>query len=153
MKKIFTALAVVLTTVMLAQPAENVTQKREMMTAEQRAELQAKRLSLELDLNASQQAQIQKLLTAHLQEADQKRASHRQARAEGKTPTGMTADERYALQNERLDHQKAFQGEMKKILTPEQFDKWKEIRKDQRTKGKKRMAYRHRQNKKKNDGN
>ena len=38
-----------------------------------------------------------------------------------------SAEERYALENERLDHMIAQQSELKKILSEEQFSQWKKI--------------------------
>jgi len=43
----------------------------------------------------------------------------------GKKPT---ADERFAMQSKRLDEQMATKERVKKILTPEQFEKWEKAK-------------------------
>lgn len=153
MKKLFTTLAVTFAMALQAQPAEGQTQTREKMTPEQRAELQAKRMSLHLELNKTQQAQVQKLMVAQFKKTDQMRATHQQARAEGQTRKALSAEERFEMQNAHLDEQLAFQNEMKKILTPEQFDKWKEMKAHRQERGKKQMAQRHTRHKPKRGGN
>lgn len=153
MKTIFTAMGLIFMMTLHAQPEVNKTATPKKMTAEQRAELQSKRLSLQLELNDAQQAQVQKVLVLQFQKADQKRAAHQQDRAEGNTPKTLSADERFELQNQRLDEQMAMQEEMKKILSPEQLEKWKEIRKDRNQKGKRLMAKRHMRNKHRRGGN
>lgn len=142
MKIFFMALATLSMLAMQAQSTENPDPIRDKLSPEQRAVLHSKRLSLQLDLNASQQSQVQKLLAVRYKDAESKRGERQQARAEGKERTRLTAEERFERQSQQLDNQMAFQSEMKKILTADQFEKWKKINQDRRKQGQKRMAYR-----------
>ena len=97
-------------------------------TPEQRTELKVKHLTLALDLSDKQQREMQKLLLNQNKEREQFMALHKADKEVGKKPT---ADERYTMQNKRLDAQIAMQREVKKILTPEQFTKF-ELLKEKR---------------------
>ena len=83
-------------------------------TPEEIAQLQTKKMTLHLDLTESQQKQIEKL---HLENAKE-----RQSRMEERQ-TKMKED-RLSMMNERLDRQIEMKAKMKKILNPEQFEKW-----------------------------
>lgn len=110
--------------------------ERETMTPEQRADLRVKQMTLELDLTEKQRTEIKKIVLENSKKTDAKRAEMKAKKEEAKT---MTADERYALQNERLENQIAMKAEMKKILTPAQFEKFEEkqaIQKQKMTKKK-----------------
>ncbi|KJD32613.1 hypothetical protein PK35_10465 [Tamlana nanhaiensis] len=103
------------------------------MSAEEIATLQTKRMTLHLDLTESQQAKIQKI---NLENATQRKAKFEEMKAkkekgELKKPTD---EERYAMENARLDHQIAMKRKMKDILNDDQYAKWE--------KGQQRMAMR-----------
>jgi hypothetical protein len=51
----------------------------------------------------------------------------------------LSADERFAKVNERLDNQIAMKRKMKKILNKEQFEKFEKTNKNRKKKGKKMM--------------
>jgi len=96
----------------------------EKFTPEQRNQLRIKKLTLDLDLNASQQKEMAKLIS----EADAKREA---ARAEHKTQkdTGkkLSTDEKFAMRSKMLDEQIAFKEKVKKVLNPEQMVKWEKM--------------------------
>ncbi|ODS81992.1 MAG: hypothetical protein ABS44_18690 [Chryseobacterium sp. SCN 40-13] len=95
--------------------------ERERMTPEQQVQLQVKRMTLDLDLTAKQQKDVEKLLT----EQSQKREAVKAAQGDvKKNYKEMTSDERFAMQNKRMDEKIAFKGEMKKILNAGQMEKW-----------------------------
>ncbi len=95
--------------------------ERERMTPEQQVQLQVKRMTLDLDLTAKQQKDVEKLLT----EQSQKREAVKAAQGDvKKNYKEMTSDERFAMQNKRMDEKIAFKGEMKKILNASQMEKW-----------------------------
>ena len=110
------------------------------VTPEQMATLQTKKLTLALDLNASQQKAVQEL---HLENAKLRKEKMEKIRTE------KAADERakpspekhFAMQNERLDRMIVTKGKMKQILSPEQYEKWQKVHHH------KRMHKEHRQNK------
>ena len=89
-------------------------QRNKDFTPEEIAQLQTKKMTLHLDLTVSQQKQIEKL---HLENAKE-----RQSRMEERQ-TKMKED-RLSMMNERLDRQIEMKAKMKKILNPEQFEKW-----------------------------
>lgn len=102
------------------------------LSPEQVATLQTKKMTLALDLNESQQSKIKSILTEDAKTRKSKMEAYKANMKDGKKV--MTADEKYAMQNERLDHQIARKKEMKSILTPEQFKKYEKMnhRKDMR---------------------
>ncbi|OYQ38256.1 hypothetical protein CHU92_05970 [Flavobacterium cyanobacteriorum] len=106
-------------------------QRQEQLKPEQKAELQAKRLALALDLNEKQQKDVRNLMLEKVKKASAMRTQLKADREAGKK---LTADERYALQSKKLDEQIALKAEMKKILTQEQFDKWEKLKEEHREK-------------------
>jgi Spy/CpxP family protein refolding chaperone len=103
----------------VAQPGNE--KRGDKLTPEQRVELQTKKMTLELDLNDKQQQEVKQLLTKKSNEREERMAKHKAKKEEGKK---LTPDERFAMQSNRLDKQIEIKREMKKILTPEQFEKF-----------------------------
>jgi len=135
MKTWILAMAMMMGFAMSAQPGERNMdggrpgkEHRDPFTPAQRAELRAKKLALELDLNDKQQKEIQKLVLASETERDQLMTQHKANREAGKKPT---ADEKFAMMNKRLDAEIAIKKEVKKILTADQFAKYEQL-KDER---------------------
>lgn len=96
----------------------------EKFTPEQRNQLRIKKLTLELDLTSSQQKEMGKILA----EADSKREAARAERKTRKDSTQRpTVDERFAMANKMLDEKIAFKEKVKKVLNPEQMDKWEKM--------------------------
>ena len=96
----------------------------EQLTTQQRAQLQAKELTLMLDLNASQQKEMTKLLAEKGAKKETLRAAMKQKKASGVKPT---ANERFEWRNAMLDEQIATKEKVKKILNKEQFEKWEKM--------------------------
>lgn len=97
------------------------------MTPEQVATLHTKKMTLALDLNKGQQAQVKSL---HLENAKLRKSkieAHK-AKKESEEVIKPTSDERFKMHEARLDHQIALQEQMKKILNDEQYKKWKNMR-------------------------
>ena len=101
------------------------------MTPEQQAELRSKELALQLDLNEQQTKQVKELELKMVQD----RQAHMEVRQAMKEEGAErpSKEEMFKMRSEMLDKQKEHQDAMKKILTPEQFTKWKEMR-DERVK-------------------
>lgn len=97
------------------------TENRETLTPEQQAELQVKKMTLELDLNAKQQAEIKKIALEQAKKREAKKTEWKASKEDGKS---LSKDEKFALKNQMLDNQIAHKAEMKKILTAEQYAKW-----------------------------
>lgn len=111
------------------------------MTAEEMATLQTKHMTLALDLTEAQQEKVMQL---HLEEAKVRKARWEEmeklkASGDWKRPTD---EERLARQNARLDEQIAFQAKMKEVLNEEQYQTWKDMRRQKAKHGKKKMQER-----------
>jgi len=105
------------------------------MTPEEVATLQTKRLTLDLDLNKSQQDKIYKI---HLKQA-QERKEKMEQRATSKDKNKEAKPDRYEMMNKRLDAQIELKKQFKSILTSEQYEKWESsLDKRRGKKGKKR---------------
>jgi|SRR5690554_1890265 len=83
-------------------------------TPEQRADLFSKMMTLELDLTDAQQKKVKQLFV----DFGNNKPANRETRK------NMTSEAKYAAKNAQLDRRIKMQRELKKILTPEQFDTW-----------------------------
>ncbi|MCF7560587.1 hypothetical protein L3X39_08050 [Sabulilitoribacter multivorans] len=110
-------------------------QKMANLTAEEIATLQTKKMTLHLDLNESQQAKIQKI---NLDNATKRKAmmEERKAKKESGEFKKPTTEERYKMENAKLDHQIAMKAKMKEILNEEQYAKWEKSQMRMAKKGK-----------------
>lgn len=86
---------------------------KENFTPEQRAELHAKKMTLDLDLNDSQQKKVKQVFLDM--------AKNKPARSSMKD---MTDQEKFEAKNAMLDRRIAMKKQMKEILTEEQLAKW-----------------------------
>ncbi|HRE79105.1 MAG TPA: hypothetical protein PLL09_14915 [Flavobacterium sp.] len=96
-------------------------ENRESLSPDQQAELQVKKMTLNLDLNANQQAEVKKILLNQAKKREAKKAEWKANKEAGKS---LSKDEKFAMKNQMLDEQIAMKAEMKKILTADQFAKW-----------------------------
>ncbi|HTG67316.1 MAG TPA: hypothetical protein VL859_13165 [Flavobacterium sp.] len=115
-------------------------------TPEQRNQLMLKKMTLELDLNASQQKEIGKMIA----EQNEKREAFMKNRKD-KT-TKPTSDELFEMRSKMLDEQIAMKQKIKKTLSPEQFQKWEEIKKQHHEGIKRHFKHRMAQNMNRKDG-
>ena len=93
------------------------------VTPEEMASLQTKKMTLHLDLNESQQKEIQKINLENATERKAKMEARKAQKANG-TMTKPSKEEHLKMMNERLDNQIEMKAKMKKILNDEQFAKW-----------------------------
>lgn len=107
-------------------------QRTEKLTPEQRNEKHLKKLTERLNLSAAQQQEIAKLFA----EQNAKREAFKAEKSAGKSEIALTADQKTALKNRRIEAHKAYKARLQAILTPEQMAKWEEIQKERKTKGK-----------------
>lgn len=98
---------------------QKMMQERQSLTPEQRAELNTKRLAIQLDLTETQQKDV---LNLQLEMAKE--------RSEKKQELKNKAEEAgfYERTNKRLDYRLNYQEKMKAILTDSQYNTWKENR-------------------------
>ncbi|TWI03369.1 hypothetical protein IQ05_00312 [Flavobacterium tiangeerense] len=141
MKKLLIVLVLAFGITSQAQERKTKTEsaKMERMSAEQKRALQVKKMTLELDLNASQQKEISSLLA----EQSTKREAMLADRKANKTAEKkqLTSNERFELKNQMLDNQIAMKERMKKILSNDQFKKWDASRTERHQRANKRLAY------------
>ncbi len=123
MKKIVLVLLLAISFVGFSQEKKEM--QKERLTNEQRAELESKKMKLDLDLNDKQTAEVKKLLLEQQNKGDEVRKTMKAKKESGVKPS---QDEIFKMKNELLDRQIAFKGEMKKLLTPEQYAKWEATR-------------------------
>ncbi len=107
------------------------------MTAEQRANLKLKELTLALDLNASQQKEIENLLKERQSRHEEIRATKAKQRSER---AKADANARYESKSKILDARIAEKSRMKKILNADQYAKWKELQHKRKTKSHKKFS-------------
>jgi protein CpxP len=98
------------------------------MSPEQQAEIQTKRLTLDLDLNSNQQKEVKAII---LEQAKKREALKVEMKAKREKGEKLSADERYEKQSDRLDDQIEFKAKLKKVLTADQMKKW-EVKQEER---------------------
>jgi hypothetical protein len=113
--------------------------ERERLSPEQRNQLQLKKMTLDLNLNESQQKEIAKILEEQSAKRQAEMATFKANKDKGVKPT---AEERFAMKNKKLDEAIAVKAKVQKVLTPEQFKKWEDMKKENRENRKQRMEKR-----------
>jgi len=88
-------------------------QQEQKLSPEQRANLQAKKMALHLDLSQAQERQALAVLKNHFEVQAQKHQK-------------ITQEDPYQKALQRLENQQALQQEMAKILNEKQYASWKE---------------------------
>jgi hypothetical protein len=104
------------------------------LSPEQMAVLKTKRMTLDLDLNNSQQDKIYALNLETAKNRKYKIEARKKAKDE---KNKLSSDEKYNRLNTRLDEEIALKNKMKLILTKEQFNKWEQNRENLRINKKK----------------
>lgn len=124
MKKFVFVFALILGLTVSAAAQEKQLKKRdasEKLTPAQRNELHLKKMTLELDLNASQQKQMVAIIAEQSAEREARMAERK---AKGETKKSLTSDEKFAMKSKMLDKKMETKAKMKKILNEEQMKKW-----------------------------
>ncbi len=128
MKKLIVVALLSLTISGIAQDKKkSMNAERPEFTAQQQNELQVKKLTLELDLTAKQQKEISEIVSKQQVKREAMRNEMKNKRAENKK---LTSDEKFVLKRNMLDEKIAQKEQMKKILTPEQLEKWEKMSKN-----------------------
>lgn len=144
MKNALILIAFIISFGSFAQKTEEMQKRQKMersriannLSAEEMAALRTKELTLQLDLNESQQQSIKALLTDQISNRKGK-MQNRPQKGFRKDSTNVSSQDYYKMRSERLDHQIEFQNKMKTILTDTQFDTWKSMNQQRRNKNKK----------------
>ncbi|MBP0903234.1 hypothetical protein ACFSKN_14785 [Mariniflexile gromovii] len=96
------------------------------LTPDEVANLQTKKMTLHLDLNASQQKEIYAMNLKNATKRKEMMATFK-AKKESGNMEKPTKEQRLAMENAKLDHQIATKAKMKSILNKEQFEKWEKV--------------------------
>ena len=137
MKKIITIILLVFAFTLTAQAQKGKRKMRaEKLSTEQQTILAVKKMTLSLDLTASQQNELKPLVAKKISD---RKAHYKKMKATQKERKKLSANERFAKVNERLDNQIAMKRKMKNILNKEQFEKFEKTNKNRKKKGKKMM--------------
>lgn len=100
---------------------------RENLTPEQRSELHSKKMTLDLDLTDLQQKKLKQLFLDLGKDKP----------TDSENKKDMTPEAKYAFKNAQMDRRIAMKREVKKILSPEQFEKWEKGASERRSHHKK----------------
>ena len=98
------------------------------MSAKDIAQLQTKRMTLDLDLTQAQQEKIGAMNLEKAKVRKEKMEAHKKT-MENSTAEKPSKEARLKMMNERLDSQIAHKKEMKNILNAEQYEKWEQMQK------------------------
>ncbi len=133
MKKIFITLLLLVGITAMAQRPDGKERKGKHnamrdFTPEQVATLQTKKMTLALDLTTAQQNSVKALALENAKARKAKMEERKAKRKDGEAKK-PTAEERFTMQNEMLDHKIAQRTKMKNILSEEQFAKWQKMNK------------------------
>lgn len=80
-------------------------------------------MTLDLDLDANQQKELRTILLENAKKREAKKMALKEKMAKGQKPT---SDERYEMKSKMLDDKIEHKAQLKKILKPEQFQKWEQ---------------------------
>jgi hypothetical protein len=83
-------------------------------------------MTLELDLNASQQKEMSKIVAEQSTKREARMAERKANKDSAKKQ--LTADERFAKKSQMLDEQIVMKERMKKILSADQYKKWDDMK-------------------------
>jgi protein CpxP len=129
MKKLIVLALLLVGTTIIAQERSRKHQGNEMeqFTPQQKSQLMLKKMTLELDLNDSQQKEMSVMISDKIAKMESHKAEMKANREKGVRPTN---DERFAMQMKMLDEQIATKKRMEKILNAKQFEKWTSLKED-----------------------
>jgi len=143
-------IALLVSTTLNAQGRKENKRKGADFTPEQMATLQTKSMTLRLDLDKNQQEEVYDLQKNQMLVRKAMRTAMLERKATRNAPT---SDEVFQLKSSRLDRMQLHSDAMKKILTKDQFSKWKNDNKSKMKEGKKCINKENRNNKEKGNKN
>lgn len=129
MKKLLVAALLVVGMTTFAQ--EKMEEQKQQLTPEQKVNLQVKKLTKELNLSDKQAQELKEIVVKEIEQREARKAEIQARKAEKKK---MASEELNARKLKFEEEKMQTEERMKKILTPEQFSKWTEIRKARKEK-------------------
>jgi protein CpxP len=133
MKRLFALALLIVGTTIIAQERNRKHQGNEMeqFTPEQKSQLMLKKMTLELDLNDSQQKEMSAIISNNVAKKEAHKSEMKAMKEKG---VKLTNDERFAMHMKMLDEQIATKKRMEKILNAKQFEKWTSLKEDRQEK-------------------
>jgi protein CpxP len=133
MKKLIVLALLLVGTTIIAQERNRKHQGNEMeqFTTQQKSQLMLKKMTLELDLNDSQQKEMSAIISDNVAKKEAHKGEMKAMKEKGVKPT---TDERFAMHLKMLDEQIATKKRMEKILNAKQFEKWTSLKEDRQEK-------------------
>jgi len=127
MKNLFVIALLMVGTTIFAQERNRKHQGNEMeqFTPVQQSQLMLKKMTLELDLNDSQQKEMSAIISDNVAKKEAMKAEMKAKKEKGVKPTN---DERFAMHMKMLDEQIATKKRVEKILNAKQFEKWSTLK-------------------------
>lgn len=116
MKKLIVTIVLVISSLSFAQ-------ENSKLSLEQQTELQVKKMTLDLDLDANQQKEIRTILLENAKKREAKKMALKEKMSKDQKPT---TDEQFEMKSKMLDDKIEHKAQLKKILKPEQFQKWEQ---------------------------
>ncbi len=116
MKKLIVTIVLVISSLSFAQ-------EKSKLSPEQQTELQVKKMTLDLDLDANQQKELRTILLENAKKREAKKMALKEKMSKGQKPT---TDEQFEMKSKMLDDKIEHKAQLKKILKPEQFQKWEQ---------------------------
>ncbi len=116
MKKLIVTIVLVISSLSFAQ-------EKSKLSPEQQTELQVKKMTLDLDLDANQQKELRTILLENAKKREAKKMALKEKMSKGQKPT---SDEQFEMKSKMLDDKIEHKAQLKKILKPEQFQKWEQ---------------------------
>ena len=96
-------------------------------TAEQKTQLMVKKMTLALKLSDKQASQISPIIMDQLKEREAKKGEHQKRKENKEHAEKLSKDEMFKKAMAHLDKRIKLNGQMEKILTEEQYNKWEKM--------------------------
>ncbi|MFG4002869.1 hypothetical protein B0A67_02775 [Flavobacterium aquidurense] len=138
MKKLFIAALLFVGVASFAQDADQkpTRQQREKLTPEQRNEKHLQKLTTDLNLDTSQQAQVKQLLAERSAKADKLREERKDRKDSN---VKLTAAEKEAFKKQMVAEKDANDAKMKAVLNTDQYKKWTSMQEENKDKTREKM--------------
>lgn len=138
MKKLFIAALLFVGVASFAQDADQkpTRQQREKLTPEQRNEKHLQKLTTDLNLDTSQQAQVKQLLAERSAKADKLREERKDRKDSN---VKLTAAEKEAFKKQMVAEKDANDAKMKAVLNTDQYKKWTSMQEENKDKAREKM--------------
>ncbi|MDA9316987.1 hypothetical protein N9Q58_03610 [Polaribacter sp.] len=138
MKNLICILILVFATTFSTHAQKKKRHKGSKMTPAQQVTLKVKKMTLALDLNATQQKELSALIS---KQVEAKKATFKARKAMKEANRKPSSDEVFTMQNKRLDAQIMIKNKMKQILTAAQFQKFEKMVKTKKRMARKKMKH------------